>query len=241
MISRNKADILIIDDDLSTRKLIKKILERETYNALEAEDGNSALEALKKSNVDIIITDLLMSGMSGLELVRHLKDDPITAVKPVILYTSVSNHVTVQEAISQGISGYLIKPINANVLLKKVKECQTEIIPVLENQIRVSRRLGLDTRECMELLTLLVDDAKERLRVLGRKMESGEIKPFAQFVTELSTSAENLGAKRLYDAAEKTKIAASKSDNRGLIKYIWYIRAELENLRQAITPSSLNH
>ena len=240
MISRSKTDILIIDDDLSTRKLIKKILEREANNVLEAENGSSALQALKNSNIDIIITDLLMSGMSGLELLRHFKDDPITAIKPVILCSSVSNHVTVQEAISQGISGYLIKPINANVLLEKVNECKNQIIPVLESQRKVSRRLGLDTKECMELLTLLVDDSKERLRILGRKIESGDIEPFEQFVTDLSISAENLGAIRLHDAAQKTKIAVAKSDNRGLIKYLWYLRAELENLDQALTPSSLN-
>jgi len=231
---------LIIDDDLSIRKLMKKILEREIYSVLEAENGNSALQVLKKSNVDIIITDLLMPGMSGLELLHYLKDDPITAIKPVILCTSVSNHVTVQEAISQGIFGYLIKPISANVLVAKVKECESQIIPVLENQKKVSRRLGLDTNECRELLTLLVDDSKERLRILGRKMESGDMEPFEQFVTDLSISAENLGAKRLHDAAQKTKNVASKSDNRGLIKWLFYLRAELENLDQALTPSSLN-
>jgi CheY-like chemotaxis protein len=116
--------ILVVEDDLLTRKLLTKILQRATHEVIQAENGPLALQAIDKTKVDLIIVDIMMPEMTGLDLLRRLKEDPRTAKTPVIMCTTVSNRDTVLEAISLGISGYVLKPVSANELLKKVNEAK---------------------------------------------------------------------------------------------------------------------
>ncbi len=122
-----KIKILVIEDDLITRRLLKKILQRASHEVIEAESGPAALQALENATVDLIIADIMMPEMTGIELLRRLKEEPRTAKTPVIMCTTVSTRDTVLEAISLGISGYVLKPISATALLQKVNEALQQI------------------------------------------------------------------------------------------------------------------
>jgi len=225
--------ILIAEDDISTRKLEQMMLQRAGYSVLEAENGHVALEVLDVQHIDVILLDVLMPGMTGIEFLRKLKSNPITARVPIILCTSVSEEDTVQEALALGISGYILKPINAKDLLQKVQEVERTIEPVLENPRKITNKLGLDFAEYRQLLTLLVDDGKQRLKTIGRKVEAGDFKDFSLFARDLSLSAKNLGANALHQAALDASVFVPTAEKKVQEKYFLKIRSEIERLVEA--------
>jgi YesN/AraC family two-component response regulator len=110
--------ILIIDDNVMVRKLIRNIFRNEGYDIEEAENGIEGLEMVKQEPFHLIITDILMPKMEGLELIIHLKRDfpkikiiAISGGKPYYLYM----------AKKLGIEGVFTKPVDPNELLKAVK------------------------------------------------------------------------------------------------------------------------
>lgn len=65
--------ILIVDDDSMVRKLLVKVFQKENYITLEASDGNSALRVFRNENIDVVITDIVMPDMEGIETIRELR------------------------------------------------------------------------------------------------------------------------------------------------------------------------
>lgn len=114
--------ILVVEDDISTRKLEQLVLERSGHTVLEAEDGNSALRVLNTEKVELILLDLLMPGMSGIDLLERLKSNPDTSSIPVVLCTSVSEQDSIEKAVSFGINGCIMKPIVPKQMLQKLQQ-----------------------------------------------------------------------------------------------------------------------
>lgn len=114
-----KKSILICDDEEGIRESLKLILEKD-YNLSFAIDGNDALSAVKKNPVDIVIMDIKMPRMDGIETMRKLKN-----IKPdaKILVTSGYKSVeTAQEAVAAGASDYIVKPFERSDIAKAVKK-----------------------------------------------------------------------------------------------------------------------
>jgi YesN/AraC family two-component response regulator len=110
--------ILIVDDNLMMRKLIRNIFINEEYEIEEAENGTEGLEIARKHEIDLVITDIIMPVMEGLELIMHLKRDfpeikiiAISGGKPYYLYM----------AKKLGIEGIFTKPLNLQQFLGAVK------------------------------------------------------------------------------------------------------------------------
>ncbi len=115
-------NIMVVDDSFTTRKMLSFLLKGEGFNVVSAENGIDALEKLPFSNIDIIITDLNMPQMDGLELVNSLKKNPDYKEIPVIMLTTESEDSDKQKGFEAGASSYLIKPVPQDVLIKEVKK-----------------------------------------------------------------------------------------------------------------------
>lgn len=237
MSKKNKTPlkILIVEDDVSTRKLEQMILERAGYATLEAENGTVALQLLNTEHVDVILLDILMAEMSGIEFLKRFKSNPIISNKPVILCTSLSEPDYVQEAISLGVSGYILKPIKAIDLLRKVRQVEKQIQPILVDPIQTTVKLGLDINCYEHLLRVLIEDARKRLRDVGASVEAGDFKDFHLFARNLSSSAENLGANALHRAALEAGALVPNADKNVQEKYFFKIRSEIERLDETIS------
>ncbi|MCP4550125.1 MAG: response regulator [bacterium] len=119
--------ILCVDDDRTTLKLISKSLEKAYPNEkiLEAQSGEEAIEVLKSNPADILITDLIMPGMSGIDVLERVKRDrPQTEVIMMTAYTSVESAI---ESMQKGARDYLAKPISIELLTEKVENLRTLI------------------------------------------------------------------------------------------------------------------
>ncbi len=229
----NKLRILLVEDDLSTRKLERVIVERIKYEAVEAESGKQALELLEVEPIDIIIADVLMSEIDGLELLRKVRSDPKTARIPVILCTSVSDQNYVTEALELGIAGYILKPIVARELQRKLVKAEKQLDPVLEDPKSTMYRLGLEPSEFQDLLIMMADQAKGRIKDMGGKVEVGDLSDFDKFSRDLSASAGTFGAIALRNAASDAGDKIVTADQEIRQRYIFSLATQVERLRAA--------
>ncbi|KAB8029971.1 response regulator [Fluviispira multicolorata] len=113
--------ILIVDDAITVRNLAKYALSRGGYNILEAEDGSVGLAVTRSNNVDLIISDLNMPKMNGLELAKAIKSDPKTQNIPIFMLSTVASQEVAQQGKEIGIMVWIVKPFVPDKLLAAVK------------------------------------------------------------------------------------------------------------------------
>ena len=125
----SKSDILIVDDNADIRTLLRRILQ-DRYQVNEAEDGQQGLELANEIVPDLIVSDVMMPVMNGLEFCQRVKDNIATSHIPVILLTAraLSKHQV--EGYESGADGYITKPFSADVLLARIDN-------LLKNRLRL--------------------------------------------------------------------------------------------------------
>ena len=117
------ARILVIDDDPQIRMLLRELLEREAYEVLDAFNGFEALEIFSHNTIDLVITDIVMPDMDGLEvMIRLRKTHPELKVIAISGGARIRPQSYLDLADSLGADATLTKPMDMNVVLKTVKE-----------------------------------------------------------------------------------------------------------------------
>jgi chemosensory pili system protein ChpA (sensor histidine kinase/response regulator) len=109
--------VLVVDDSLSVRRVLGRTLERHGWETLQARDGIEALELLAAGRVDIVVADIEMPRMDGLELVAAIRSQQETAALPVVVLTSRASDKHRQRAYEIGASAYLVKPFQEEELI----------------------------------------------------------------------------------------------------------------------------
>lgn len=113
--------ILIVDDFSTMRRIIKNLLNDLGFsNTAEAEDGGAAMTMIRGGGFRFVITDWNMPGVTGIELLRMIRADPTHGKLPVLMVTAESKREQIIEAAQAGVSGYVIKPFNAQTLAEKM-------------------------------------------------------------------------------------------------------------------------
>ncbi|MFC2075472.1 response regulator [candidate division KSB1 bacterium] len=92
------------------------------FETVQAEDASKALDLLKTETVDLILMDVQLPGMNGLEATVHLKADPVTAAIPIVAVTSHAMKGEKEKALDAGCSGYLVKPIDVKTFATEVRK-----------------------------------------------------------------------------------------------------------------------
>ncbi len=113
--------ILIVDDDPDARDILARLLEREGYDCVTAEDGPTCLQLARTEAIDVILLDVMMPGMDGLQVCEELRKDGSLRTIPVILLTAKDDMATRADGMALGVSEYLTKPINKVELFSRVR------------------------------------------------------------------------------------------------------------------------
>ena len=116
-----KQKVLVVDDEENIRMLVKFNLEKAGYEVLEASDGNKAIETAVNSTPDIVILDLMLPGIDGLEVCRNLKRHPRTAALPIIMLTAKSDEIDRVIGLELGADDYMTKPFSQRELVARIK------------------------------------------------------------------------------------------------------------------------
>jgi two-component system, chemotaxis family, chemotaxis protein CheY len=114
--------IMTVDDSASVRQMVTFALKEAGFNVLEASDGREAVGRLTSEPVDMVITDLNMPNMDGIELIRWLRGNSGTRFIPVVMLTTESQEASKEQGKAAGATGWIVKPFKPDQLLAVVRK-----------------------------------------------------------------------------------------------------------------------
>ncbi len=114
--------IMVVDDFATMRRILKNILKQLGFkDIIEADDGSTALEELKKNNIDLIISDWNMPKMSGIDFLKEVRSNSDFKDIPFLMVTAEAQKNNVVEAVKAGVSNYVVKPFTAEQISDKLE------------------------------------------------------------------------------------------------------------------------
>lgn len=149
-------NILVVEDDKNTRKLITTILKNYGYNTLEATNGVEALDTLDHNHVDLMVLDVMMPQMDGYELAQTLRDNG--SQMPMLMLSAKSDSTDIKQGFVVGIDDYMTKPFDFEELLLRIKALLRRSKIVAENKLVVGK-ITLDYAS----YSVITDDGAETL------------------------------------------------------------------------------
>ena len=163
------AKILIIDDEKSIRKTLREILEYEKYQVEEASDGSEGIELIKKEKYDIILCDIKMPKMDGIEVLDKIMQ--LSADTPVVMISGHGNIETAVEAVKKGAFDFIAKPLDLNRLLVTIRNAMDKSTLVTETKVlkkKVSKTFDMigDSKAITQIKEMIERVAPTDARVL---------------------------------------------------------------------------
>ena len=158
-------NILVVEDDKHTRKLLETILKREGYLVLKAEDGIKAMEVLDNHHVDLIILDIMMPNMDGYEFAQELRD--ADCMIPILMATAKQLPEDKKRGFIVGTDDYMTKPIDTEEMLLRIKAL------LRRSQIASARKLTIG-KVILDYDTLTVTREKLMDEIWGMETESSD-------------------------------------------------------------------
>jgi len=114
--------VLVVDDSLSIRKLVGNLLKKSGFDVVEAADGKQALEKLTADPMTLIITDINMPVMDGIELIKAVRTNDAHKFTPILCLTTESEESKKNEGRQAGATGWVIKPFDAERLMRAIQK-----------------------------------------------------------------------------------------------------------------------
>lgn len=155
-----KQTVLVIDDEDDIRELIVYNLTKEGYRVEGAVSGEAGLEVLKGEPPDLIILDLMLPGLDGLEVCRRVKADSRLQQIPIIMVTARGEEPDIVRGLELGADDYVAKPFSPKVLVARVKSV-----------LRRGRQSPIDLDQVLEFEGLLINPPRREVRVDGALIE----------------------------------------------------------------------
>lgn len=116
-------EVLIVDDASAMRRILRGLLKELGFkNMREAENGQLAMEELKKKKADFVVSDWNMPVMTGMDLLRAIRADEELKATPVLMVTAEAKQENIIAAVQAGVNNYIVKPFNAQTLQEKLNK-----------------------------------------------------------------------------------------------------------------------
>ena len=181
--------VLIVEDETDLRNMLVDIF-RPYYTIITAENGEKALEAIEKEMPDLVLTDVLMPGISGIELCKKIKENVDTCHIPVMLLTARTAIEHKLEGLQTGADDYITKPFDVNILLSRCKN-------LINNRMMLQEKYGKQPQKTSQILATTpadkefmdramkvieehLDDSEFNMNVFAREMGIARTKLFSK-------------------------------------------------------------
>lgn len=187
--------ILIAEDSAVDSILLRNMVKRTGHDAIVVGDGEAALQALKDHpEIGMALVDICLPGMTGIELVRTIRQDPLTADMPVLFASGVSESETVLQAAALRPDGYILKPFTEpSLVLRRIQQAEKRVKPVVLDEATVKQHTGLGPAGIRELRSQLQERLSQSLTEEG---------PTPDQALAIRGLAHQLGAQRLLSAMD---------------------------------------
>jgi phosphate regulon transcriptional regulator PhoB len=174
----NKKKILVVDDEPDIVALVSYNLKEEGFSVSSAFDGEAALTAVRKENFNLIILDLMLPGISGIELCRILKNDPQTSSIPIIMLTAKGEEIDKVLGLEMGADDYITKPFSPRELIARVRAVlrRAHEKPLPEKTVKIGDlEINADTYQASKRGTLIKLSATEFKLLLYLVQRKGKV------------------------------------------------------------------
>ncbi|MCG8634844.1 MAG: response regulator transcription factor [Desulfobacterales bacterium] len=156
-----KETILIVDDEEDILELIKFNLKSEGYNILQAMTGEEAIKIAKQSGPDLMVLDLMLPGIDGLEVTKYLKNNDATMDIPIVMLTAKGEESDIVTGLELGANDYMSKPFSPRELTARIRA-------ILRRRQKNSSEPPVRVRQEGDMV---IDRAKHRVTIEGREVE----------------------------------------------------------------------
>lgn len=155
-----KARILAVDDEPDILELVSYNLKKEGYSVTQAVSGEDALESVQYSIPDLILLDLMLPGIDGLEICRQIKSDRATSGISILMLTAKGSEADIVAGLELGADDYLVKPFSPRVLLARVKAI-----------LRRSKSRPAEKGAILKIGELTIDPARHEVKIEASKID----------------------------------------------------------------------
>lgn len=156
----SKGTVLVVEDEHDLQELLRYNLEREGYRVVGVMRGEQALEEVEDRMPDLVLLDLMLPGMDGLEVCRAIRGNPDTATLPVVMLTAKGEEADIVTGLELGADDYIVKPFSPRVLLARLKA-------VMRRRRRAAER---DEGTIIRVGELEVDPGRHEVRIEGESI-----------------------------------------------------------------------
>ena len=210
------ATVLLCDDELMNRKVASKILIKEGFNVIEAQNGEEALEIVRNNTIDLILMDLMMPVMDGFEATKIIKNDKELASIPLIIISALSDKEAVIKGLEMGADEYLTKPFDLIDFRLRIKNAIK--MGIYQNMIKSHKELlelevQEKTKELQKMLLEVQNSEKDIISILSKTAEYRDNETSAHTI-RVGEMAALIAAKLGWnkDDAELMRLAAPMHD-----------------------------
>jgi putative two-component system response regulator len=167
-------NVLLCDDELMNRKVASKILNKEGFNVIEAQNGKEAIEILNTQKVDLILMDLMMPVMDGYEATSIIKNDERFSTIPLIIVSALSDKAAITKCLKLGANEYLTKPYDIVEFSLRVKNAIK--LGAYQNMLKEHKKIleqevAKKTKELQDALIEIQKSEHDIISILGKTAE----------------------------------------------------------------------
>ncbi len=155
-----KSKICIVEDEEDILDLLRHNLEREGYQVVAAASGEEAVKTISRQMPDLVLLDLMLPGMDGLEVCREIKRSPQTAGIPVIMVTAKGEESDIVAGLELGADDYIVKPFSFKVMLARVRSL-----------LRRKRNILADPAAVVRAYDLVINPGRHEVLLRGKPLE----------------------------------------------------------------------
>ncbi len=158
--------ILIVDDEVSILELLSYNIKKDGFNSITAENGSQALSLARREHPDLILLDLMLPDMSGLDVCRILRHDEQTEQIPVIMVTARTDETDIVKGLELGADDYITKPFSPKVALARIHSVLRRSGSV-KNNTEKPGTINNNTSDIITINGLMIDTARFKTQING--------------------------------------------------------------------------
>jgi len=250
--AQKASNILVVDDNTMSRKVVKFMLTKEGHNVLCANSGLKALDVLEREPVDVVFLDLLMEGMSGLDVLEVLRGDDRFRSLCVVMVSGVRDISVINECIEAGARDFLLKPVSADALKEVIADqlpldipppsqddlgATLDAIPVLDSNI-LFQRIEDEGRQTVDRLYARFE---HYIDTQPKNLSGGELTVLRHAVSSLKGNGRMFGLSRLATVCRGIEQACDNANTANARQVYDQLPAHLDHALTALRGALETH